>query len=83
MSRWCLDISGTWIEVVNYLEKLLLKKKRWILRFCGLILLRYYWKGTRKKGNGYIGYHLMAGFTRRVIRGHVMDRFTRRFVSAT
>ena len=27
MSRWCLDISGTWIEVVNYLEKLLLKKK--------------------------------------------------------
>ena len=27
MSRWCLDISGTWIKVVNYLEKLLLKKK--------------------------------------------------------
>ena len=23
MSRWCLDILGTWIEVVNYLEKLL------------------------------------------------------------
>ena len=28
MSRLCLDISGTWIEVVNYLEKLLLKKKK-------------------------------------------------------
>ena len=27
MSRWCLDISGTCIEVVNYLEKLLFKKK--------------------------------------------------------
>ena len=51
--------------------------------FCGLILLRYCWKGTCEKRNGYIGYHLMAGFTRRVIRGHVMDRFTRRFVSAT
>ena len=23
MSRWCLDILGAWIEVVNYLEKLL------------------------------------------------------------
>ena len=23
MSWWCLDILGTWIEVVNYLEKLL------------------------------------------------------------
>ena len=84
MSRWCLDISGTLIEVVNYLEKLLFKKKkRWILRFCGLILIRYCWKGTREKGNGYIGYHVMDGFTQRVIRGHVMDRFTRRFVSAT
>ena len=27
MSLWCLDILGTWIEVVNYLEKLLFKKK--------------------------------------------------------
>ena len=27
MSRWCLDILGIWIEVVNYLEKLLFKKK--------------------------------------------------------
>ena len=24
MSRWCLYILGTWIEVVNYLEKLLI-----------------------------------------------------------
>ena len=23
MSWWCLDILGSWIEVVNYLEKLL------------------------------------------------------------
>ena len=53
------------------------------MRFCGLILLQYCWKGTCEKKNGYIGYQLMAGFTQRVIRGHVMDRFTRSFVSAT
>ena len=28
MSRWYLNILGTWIEVVNHLEKLLFKKKR-------------------------------------------------------
>ena len=65
MSRWCLDILGTWIEVVNYLEKILFKK--WILRFCGLTLIRYCWKSTCEKGNGYIGCHVMAGFTRRFV----------------
>ena len=28
MSLWYLNILGTWIEVVNHLEKLLLKKKK-------------------------------------------------------
>ena len=27
MSLWYLNILGTWIEVVNHLEKLLFKKK--------------------------------------------------------
>ena len=28
MSLWYLNILGTWIEVVNHLEKLLFKKKK-------------------------------------------------------
>ena len=60
MSLWYLNILGTLIEGVNHLEKLLFFfKKKWILRFCGMTLIRYYWEGTCKDQNigkhGYIG----------------------------
>ena len=39
MSLWYFNILGTWIEVVNHLKKLFFLKK-WILRFCGMTLVR-------------------------------------------
>ena len=79
MSLWHLNILSTWIEVVNHLGKLLFKKK-WILRFCGMTLIRYCWESTCEQGNDFISRHVMARFTRRFIRCHVMVRFTRRFI---
>ena len=80
MSLWHLNILGTWIEVLNHLGKLLFKKKKWILRFCEMTLIRYCWESTCEKGNDFISRHVMARFTRRFIRCHVMARFTRRFI---
>ena len=45
MSPWHLNILGTWIEGLNHLGKLLFLKK-WILRFCGMTLIRYCWEST-------------------------------------
>ena len=49
MCLWYLNILGTWIEVVNHLEKLLFLKK-WTLRFCGMTLIWYCWESTCEKG---------------------------------
>ena len=82
MSLCHLNILGTWIEVVNHLGKLLFKKK-WILRFCGMTLIRYCWESTCEQGNNFISRHVMARFTRGFIRCHVMARFTRMLLGAT
>ena len=74
-----MNILGTWIEVVNHLGNYCFKRK-WILRFFGMTLIRYCWKSTCEQGNDFIGRHGMARFTRRFVRCHVMARFTRRFI---
>ena len=72
-----MNILGTWIEVVNHLEYF---KRKWILRFCGMTLIRYCWESACEQGNDFIGRHVMARFTRRFVKCHVMARFTRRFI---
>ena len=54
MSRWCLDILVTWIEVLNHRAKIIVFKKNGFLRFCGMTLIRYCWESTCEQENGLL-----------------------------
>ena len=74
------EYLGTWIEVVNLLGNYGFKRI-WILRFCGMTLIRYCWESTCEQGNDFIGRHMMVRFTQRFVRCHMMARSTWRFIS--
>ena len=40
MSLWYLDILGTWIKVLNHLEKKFIVLRNGFLRFCEMIIIR-------------------------------------------
>ena len=52
MSRWCLDILVTLIEVLNHLAKIIVLRNGFFLRFCGMTLIRYGWESTCEQENG-------------------------------
>ena len=53
MSRWCLDILVTWIEVLNHFAKIIVVKKNGFLRFCGMTLIQYCWESTCEQETVY------------------------------
>ena len=53
MSRWCLDILVTWIEVLNHLAKIIVLKNGF-LRFWGMTMIRYCWESTCEQENGLL-----------------------------
>ena len=40
MSLWYLDNLGTWVEVLKHLEKFIVLRDGFFLRFCKMIIIR-------------------------------------------